>query len=226
MSNKIRDKIIREKTIEYKCANCGCTGEWFGEIISLQLHHKDGNHNNNKIENLEFLCPNCHAATDSYAKNKNTSINEKEVLRLIKEGKTIRQTLLEIGVSDGSANYTRVYQILDKNNIQYVNFSHNQHLIEKPNQPHYCLDCGKEISYHSIRCKECEFEYRKLTGEHTTRQVERPSKEELLKDIATSSFSAVGRKYGVSDNAIRKWCLAYGLPTHKKEIKELYTLIG
>lgn len=226
MSNKIRDKIIREKTIEYKCANCGCTGEWFGKTISLQLHHKDGNHNNNELSNLEFLCPNCHASTDSYSRNKKTKIDEEKVIELIKEGNTIRQVLLILGVSDGSANYTRVYQILEKNNLQYVNFSHNQHLISEPNQPNFCIDCGRPIAQSATRCKECEMNYRKSTGEHTTRQVERPSKEELLKDIATSSFSAVGRKYGVSDNAIRKWCHSYGLPTHKKEIKELYALIG
>lgn len=226
MSNKIRDKVIKEKTIEYKCANCGCTGEWFGKTISLQLHHKDGNHNNNELSNLEFLCPNCHASTESYSRNKGTKIDEEQVVELIKEGKTIRQVLLMLGVSDGSANYTRVYQILDKNNLQYVNFSHNQHLINKPNQPKFCIDCGKKIESTATRCRDCELNHRKITGEHTTRQVERPSKEELLKDIATSSFSAVGRKYGVSDNAVRKWCSAYGLPTHKKEIKELYTLIG
>ena len=226
MSNVIKDKIIREKTIEYKCANCGCTGEWFGKTISLQLHHKDGNHNNNELSNLEFLCPNCHAATDSYSRNKKIKIDERKVIELIKEGKTIRQVLLILGLSDGSANYTRIYQILEQNNLQYVNFSHNQHLINEPNQPNFCINCGKPIVSSSIRCKKCEINYRKTTGEHTTRQVERPSKEELLREIATSSFSAVGRKYGVSDNAIRKWCSSYGLPTHKKEIKELYTLIG
>lgn len=55
-----------------------------------------------------------------------------------------------------------------------------------------------------------------------TRIVERPSKEQLLQEIATSSFEAVGRKYGVSGKAVSKWCKTYGLPTKKQELKQLY----
>ena len=40
--------------------------------ISLQLHHNDGNRNNNSLDNLKVLCPNCHSQTDSYA-GKNTN---------------------------------------------------------------------------------------------------------------------------------------------------------
>ena len=38
-------------------------------------------------------------------------------------------------------------------------------------------------------------------------------------ELRESNFSAVGRKYGVSDNAIRKWCASYGLPTKAKDYK-------
>ena len=41
------------------------------------------------------------------------------------------------------------------------------------------------------------------------REVERPSCEQLLFEIEESSYVAVGRKYGVSDNAIRKWLAQY-----------------
>ncbi|HUA50409.1 MAG TPA: hypothetical protein VMA77_34575 [Solirubrobacteraceae bacterium] len=41
------------------------------------------------------------------------------------------------------------------------------------------------------------------------RQVERPSYEQLMADVSSMSFLAVGRKYGVSDNAIRKWIRWY-----------------
>ena len=51
------------------------------------------------------------------------------------------------------------------------------------------------------------------------RRVERPSKEELSQLLQESSFSAIGRAYGVSDNAVRKWCKYYGLPHRKKDIK-------
>lgn len=54
------------------------------------------------------------------------------------------------------------------------------------------------------------------------RKVERPSKEELEVLIKTESFLEIGRKYGVSDNAIRKWCKMYDLPYTKKEINKCY----
>lgn len=51
------------------------------------------------------------------------------------------------------------------------------------------------------------------------RRVERPSKEELSRLLQESNFTAIGRTYGVSDNAIRKWCKTYKLPHRKKDIK-------
>lgn len=42
-------------------------------------------------------------------------------------------------------------------------------------------------------------------------KVERPSRETLLLDISSMSMTSVGKKYGVSDNAIRKWCRSYGI---------------
>lgn len=51
---------------------CGNDGHWMGRVIALDLDHIDGNPHNNTKENLRFLCPNCHATTDTYrGKNKN-----------------------------------------------------------------------------------------------------------------------------------------------------------
>ena len=47
----------------------------------------------------------------------------------------------------------------------------------------------------------------------------RPNKEELYMLITTKPFTEIGRMYGVTDNAIRKWCKNMGLPTTKKELK-------
>ena len=64
-SNKVRIKLLEEGIKEYKCECCG-RRTWMGQPIPLELHHKDGNHNNNTISNYSLLCPNCHAFTDSY----------------------------------------------------------------------------------------------------------------------------------------------------------------
>ena len=64
-SHKLKIKLIENGIKERKCEMCGTT-EWFGKPIKLHLHHKDGDHLNNELENLELLCPNCHSYTDNY----------------------------------------------------------------------------------------------------------------------------------------------------------------
>lgn len=75
--NCLRNSIKKYNAIPYVCAKCGCTGEWQDGIISLEIHHEDGNNHNNTIENLEYLCPNCHALTETYrGKNQERTINK------------------------------------------------------------------------------------------------------------------------------------------------------
>lgn len=67
----LRGYVQRYHVIEYKCAKCGCDGKWQDGEISLEIHHKDGDNSNNEISNLCYLCPNCHALTETYrGKNK------------------------------------------------------------------------------------------------------------------------------------------------------------
>lgn len=71
-SHGLRLRLLEEGFFEAKCSVCGLT-HWLGKLIPLELHHKDGNKNNNNLENLEILCPNCHYFTDTY-KSKNRKI--------------------------------------------------------------------------------------------------------------------------------------------------------
>lgn len=75
---------------------------------------------------------------------------------------------------------------------------------------HYCQSCGKIISYGATRCPEC--------AKVAKRHCERPEREELKKLIRSYPFTTLASNFGVTDNAIRKWCDAYNLPRTKKEI--------
>lgn len=59
-SARLKEKLLFEGIKQKQCERCGLN-EWLGQPIPLELHHKDGNHYNNSFNNLEILCPNCHA---------------------------------------------------------------------------------------------------------------------------------------------------------------------
>ncbi len=74
----LRGYVERHNILEYKCQNCGCDGNWQGGIISLEIDHINGDNTDNRIENLHYLCPNCHALTETYrGKNKALKMSQK-----------------------------------------------------------------------------------------------------------------------------------------------------
>lgn len=72
--NCLRRFIIKNGILPYKCAICGAK-EWNGKTLSLELDHINGINNDNRLENLRFLCPNCHSQTTTYG-SRNQQKNE------------------------------------------------------------------------------------------------------------------------------------------------------
>lgn len=69
-TKNIKKILLSKKLLEYKCYHCGIT-EWNSKEISLQLEHINGVNNDNRVDNLTLLCPNCHSQTSTFAgKNK------------------------------------------------------------------------------------------------------------------------------------------------------------
>lgn len=61
----LRDWYKKRSDIPYRCDCCGIS-EWQGKILILQLDHKNGDNHDNRLENLHWLCPNCHSQTDTF----------------------------------------------------------------------------------------------------------------------------------------------------------------
>lgn len=73
-SNKVRKRLLKEGYKKHQCEHCGLS-TWDDKPIPLELHHINGNRYDNRIENFQLLCPNCHALTDSY-RGKNARKNK------------------------------------------------------------------------------------------------------------------------------------------------------
>lgn len=70
----LRRYVINHQLLPYECAICG-RSEWNGKTLSLELDHINGINNDNRLENLRFLCPNCHSQTTTYG-SRNQQLNE------------------------------------------------------------------------------------------------------------------------------------------------------
>lgn len=129
------------------CELCGQDEMWKGKKMSLILDHINGVWDDNRIENLRIICPNCNATLDTHCGKNLSKKNQKKIK--------------------------------------------------------YGFNINEEIDFRHIITEE------KNNNNIVRRKVERPDYVVLLKEIEELGFSATGRKYGVSDNSIRKWVRYY-----------------
>lgn len=196
----LKNRLLKEKIKEYKCEKCGKV-EWEGSPISLELHHVNGIKNDLRLENLQLICPNCHALTDNY-RGKNIDKISKDKIDV------------NLNKSEENKDNFSIEKTINNKKVKVVEIKPKKH---KSGQIKICPVCGKEFTSKKSDQKYCS----QICYQEDTKG-NRPTLIQLIKDFKElKSFVQVGIKYSVTDNAVRKWCRLYGLPIHTKEL-ELY----
>jgi transposase-like protein len=152
----LKERLYDEDLKERRCELCGQGELWQGRQMSLILDHINGVADDNRLENLRIVCPNCAATLDTHCGR------------------------------------------------------HNRRVFEERTCPH----CRQRFRPNSDRQRYCSRTCGSRYDRHGkirpgARRVERPPHEVLRAEVDEFGWSAVGRKYGVSDNAVRKWMRAY-----------------
>jgi hypothetical protein len=153
LKNRLYDAGLKDR----RCELCGQDETWRGKAMSLILDHINGIGDDNRLENLRIVCPNCAATLDTHC------------------GRNSRLDLA----------------------------------------PRACLRCGRDfvpkLAGQRYCSRVCGIHHKGRPGEQRPwrRKVVWPSYDQLRAELAATSFVAVGRKYGVSDNAVRKWLRVY-----------------
>jgi len=75
-SSKLKEKLYKEGLKKRMCEKCGQDETWNGERMSLILDHINGINDDNRIENLRIVCPNCNATLPTHCRGQKR-LNEK-----------------------------------------------------------------------------------------------------------------------------------------------------
>ncbi len=154
--NNLKKRLYLEGLKQRACELCGQGEDWRGRRMGLILDHINGVSNDNRIENLRIVCPNCAATLDTHcARSRRVSLEERPCVRC------------------------------------------GESFLPKVSRQRYCsLACGSRWD-------------RRGRPNPALRRVARPPYAQLKREINALGYSAVGRRYRVSDNAIRKWVRQY-----------------
>lgn len=114
-SHYVRSLLLKHKIKEYKCEQCDITNNWNNKPINLQMDHINGDRKDHRLENLRWLCPNCHSQTETFCSRNRTKqkATDEELKQALLTSPNIRQALAKFDLENGG-NYRRAKRILKK----------------------------------------------------------------------------------------------------------------
>lgn len=212
----VRKLVLTKNLIEYKCESCNLIDNWNGKRLNLQLDHINGKRNDHRLENLRWLCPNCHSQTETFCARNITKkiVSDSELIDAIKTSPNIRQALIKVDLNNGQ-HYKRAKRLIEKyglvgelayppvsNTGVQVNIVGSSPTEATIIQNKLCV-CGNKLKK---RSKYCSY----FCSHKATEKVQWENYD-LLKLSSEYSIEHIGRMLKVSGNAVRK---------HLKKLKE------
>ena len=195
-SFKLKNKLLKEGYKEHICEKCG-NAEWYGKPIPLELHHINGDNTDNRLENLQMLCPNCHSFTDTYGgRNQKLNTTKRYCKTCGKELHSGQKVYCSVECRYGKCD-NKLLEKCDSIKDAARKTKHSERTIKKI------------IKRENININKNE----KIKQENDKKI---PLIIESIK--RTRSFSGTAREFGVSDNAIKKLLISRGYPSHIKEL--------
>lgn len=187
---KLKERLIESGLKKYVCECCN-NSEWLGKPISLEIHHINGINTDNRLQNIQLLCPNCHSQTDHYrGRNKRSSKNDMSIQKYK-------------DFVDGKSDIYNIDSI--NKNKKESNPKHNKY-------KRFCKHCGKELNDKQLNycSKEC-------AHKHISKI---PDIDILINAFKTyKNFTQVAKHFNVSDSAVRKWTDKYNITEDVKKYR-------
>lgn len=234
---KLKQRLIKCGLKESKCEICGVT-EWNGKPINLELHHINGDRTDNRLENLQILCPNCHSQTDNF-RSKKLAKNYKEEEYLLNEITEEQKKIL----SDLSEYKEK---ILLKRSIRYCKSNERKKIIKEKEELLSKYD-WIELSKNSKTFSELE--EKASLSEKTIKMYFKaidifdeiknnmkanhykctiiPTKELIIQyGSENPSIRSIAKKFGISDKGLVKWLKKLDLPYKSKDLREFIKKFG